>query len=105
MEAVRAAVLSCQHFTALYLCSPKLSVWVELGVCSLRIFTWTETISSPGRKLSSFLLDPLHLRGVQVFYASFPGVNIVDNLQLHLLVLEGGKHPIICAPGRKQERD
>lgn len=29
MEAVRAAVLSCQRFTALYLCSPKLCACVS----------------------------------------------------------------------------
>ncbi len=33
MEAVRAAVLSRQRFTALYLCSPKLSVCVCHSVC------------------------------------------------------------------------
>lgn len=39
MEAVRAAVLSCQRFTALYLCSLKLCVCVTvcdgLGLCVL----------------------------------------------------------------------
>lgn len=83
MEAVRAAIPSCQRFTALYLCSPKLS-GLSLVCAASGVFCWTETIFSTGRKLSPFLLAPLLLRGVLIVFCFLPGVNIADNLQLYV---------------------
>lgn len=51
MEAVRAALLSCQRFTASYLCSLKLSVCLGFRwVCAAQDFCCIKTIFSSGRK-------------------------------------------------------
>lgn len=44
MEAVRAAILSCQRFTALYLCSPKLS-GLSLVCAASGVFTGLKPFS------------------------------------------------------------
>lgn len=51
MEAVRAALLSCQRFTASYICSLKLSVCPGFRwVCAAQDFCHIKTIFPSGRK-------------------------------------------------------